>query len=282
VAAELGDKPESAALRFSSHQDALDYARHAVEDANHRLASQSLNAVDRYRKGDVGIYINMRSRSSGHQCDLVFFRVPADARAARADYVGDPLVISDSSAEEGRWISNDERLEGTVFLGVSNLVEGPKGVIPSSVSIETSKNVPDFRGQVLASTGEVVPEFLFGGAKGKFGCFQGGALSGDSRGVAGLIEGGSQVVGGIEQNAWQHLRQLLSEFDFMKVVSWVRIFVNEAGPWLFCNETVNSFVEIANVMMCADQRQSRAAEQIRFNERPGISKGSSAPSEYAP
>jgi hypothetical protein len=42
----LGNERETPALRFGSHQDALDFARHGVEDANRRLAAQSLNAID--------------------------------------------------------------------------------------------------------------------------------------------------------------------------------------------------------------------------------------------
>jgi hypothetical protein len=76
-------------------------------------------------------------------------------------------------------------------------------------------------------------------------------------------------------------------FDFMKVLAGIGILINEAGPWLFCDEFVNGCFEIANVMLCADERQSRATEHVghgqqnRSHERSGISKGSSAPSEYA-
>ena len=119
-----------------------------------------------------------------------------------------------------------------MFLGVSNCVERPEGIIPSFVSIETSEEVLDFQGRILAASSEIVPESLLGGTEGKFGCFQRRASSGDSRGVADLVKDGSQIVGGIEQNAGQDLRQLLSDLDFIKILAGIRIFVNEAGPWI--------------------------------------------------
>ncbi len=245
---------EPPTLRFGSHQDALDYARHAVEDANSRLAAQSLNAVDRYRKGDIGIYIGLRSRKNGHQCDLVFSRVPADTKLAGTSNVSGQFSGSDSTAKERRRICDDKRLQGEVFVGVSDLVNGPEGVIPSFVSLEALKERTDFRGQILAATGQVVPPFLFRGTEGKFGGLRGGAFAGDSGSVSGLIEDSSQIVSSIEQDAGQHLRHLLCEFDFMKVLAGIGILINEAGPWLVCDEFVNGCFEIANVMLCAHER----------------------------
>ena len=80
-AALLDLKAKASALRFSGEQDALDYAAHSGEVVSRSLASQRINSLDRYVEGDVGCYISLQSRRTGHQGHLVFFRVPAQACA---------------------------------------------------------------------------------------------------------------------------------------------------------------------------------------------------------
>ena len=96
-----GDKPKPAALRFGSHQDALDYISHCIEDANSRLAAQNLNAVDRYKKGEVAAYVRVQSTRNGDQCHLVFVSVPPTDHAIsiRHPAVSDPGVIGNLSLE---------------------------------------------------------------------------------------------------------------------------------------------------------------------------------------
>jgi hypothetical protein len=56
AAAELGDKSNSAALCFRSHQDALNFASHSVENSNRMLAFNNLvNVIERYCVGDICI-----------------------------------------------------------------------------------------------------------------------------------------------------------------------------------------------------------------------------------
>ena len=71
---ELEFKP--AALRFSSHEDALNYTAHCGEIVSRSLASQSINALNRYIKGDVGCYVRLHSRISDQDCDLALFGIP--------------------------------------------------------------------------------------------------------------------------------------------------------------------------------------------------------------
>jgi hypothetical protein len=255
VSAELLDlKAKAAALCFRSQQDALNYARHTVEDSNRRLAAQSINAVARYLKGEIGIYIGLRTLRDGHECDLVFLRVPANTKSAWADSFTDPIFGFNPGAEENGRGCSDKGPESEVFIGVSNLVYGPKGLIPSFVTIEILKERLDFRGKILASSGHMVPEFLFRGpADGKFDCPQARSFGSDGGCVSALIENGTKIVSGIEKNAGQYLRKLLNDFDFMKIINGIRIRINEAGPWLFCDKSVSDNVEIVDVMLCAQE-----------------------------
>jgi hypothetical protein len=57
AAVELGDKPESAALRFSSRQDALDYASKVVENSQHWLATKDRYVAEGYKRGEFEVVI---------------------------------------------------------------------------------------------------------------------------------------------------------------------------------------------------------------------------------
>lgn len=271
-------KSKAAALRFRGQQDALDFIRHGFEDVDRLLASQNIHAVDRYVKGDVGVYAKIRSLFSGHQCDLIFFRVPSNSSPARADDVAGASLACGLAAEENRGVGDDEGFEGAMFLGISNLIESPEGAIPSFVSIAPCKNRADFRRQIFTPSVEVVPEIILGGSEREFDSLEGGAFCRHSGGVPGLVQGGPHVVRGVEQNAWEHVRQIAVELDLKKIATGIRISINEFGPWLAIDEFVHKSIEVTDVMLCANQRQSSTVKQIshgqiRSDKRPGIPAG---------
>lgn len=61
-AAELGDKSESTALRFTSHQDALDYASKVVENSKDRLATKNSYVAESYKRGEFEIVFELAAR----------------------------------------------------------------------------------------------------------------------------------------------------------------------------------------------------------------------------
>lgn len=154
AAAELGNKPDSAALCFRSHQDALDYDAHCVEDANRRLAAESIDAIDRYRNSDVCCYVRLRrckvATARSEQCDLGFFRVPADT-ARTHDINNRPVIAGESRIKESFRILDLSRIESAVFLGITELVQSPEAIIPSFVWVERPKQRYYFRRQIVAN-----------------------------------------------------------------------------------------------------------------------------------
>jgi hypothetical protein len=287
------DESKSAALCFRSAEDAINYAHHLTEDSNRRFANLSLNAIERYVKGDVCLVLRVCFDWCTCECDLVFVRVPTgvsctdqsgDKAALRlvgelertvivpADdcWLGGNTHVGDLSATEIEWH------QGTMFLGVTELIQSPEGVIPSLVWTETPKQREDFRGQIPATSafdnvpksGEIVP-------KRELTPLRFDSSRRDGSGVAGLVKDGAEIVGGVENDARQIGRQPPHKLDFKKILSAINIVLNDFGPWLIADKLVDFGIKIVDVMLCAQDRETRTLEEIahgrqgiRSNERP--------------
>lgn len=199
-------------LSFSTHQDAIDDAARFVQEANGRFSALNLNALDRYVKGEVTACIEFCSGWDGEKYQLVFCTIPSKP-------------------------DDSERFQSEAVLGVSDFVYGPKGSIPSFVTLEPFKQRSDFRWQILASSGDVVTPFLF-------------SWGDDAGDVSGLVEYGSQVVCGVEEDTGQILRDMSRNPDFVNFLSGIRIIIDDTGPWVTFDNIYHGF-EITDVVMCA-------------------------------
>lgn len=288
----LLDETEAPALCFRSAQDAIDYAHHVAEDSNRRLAALCLDAVERYVKGDVCLVITANFVRHSCQCDLVFIGVPVgifDTHSAdkspRVDDVGniDHAVVPKNRGE----LRNQQRanvrpadIEGNeraVFLGVTELIQGPEGVIPSFVWVEAPKQRQDFRWQILAAatanyrldSSRVVPE-------GKLTSFRIEFSSGHRASVTTLVQDCAQIVSGIKNNVGQLDWQPPLKDDLMHLMSGiVGIGLDPVGPRLITYELIDFGIEIVDVMLCALDGAARTLKEIahgwqrpRPDERP--------------
>jgi hypothetical protein len=75
-AATLVDKPETAALRFCSHQDALDYAGKVVENSKDWLAHKTSYVAESYKRGKFEIIIEVAAGVFAENYHLIFTAIP--------------------------------------------------------------------------------------------------------------------------------------------------------------------------------------------------------------
>ena len=251
----LGIESEPSALRFGSHQDAMDYVRHSVEDASCRMASQNLNAIDRYIKGEVAAYVaavHWRSKSQYHS---VFRCIPSEPVVLEVAHAGGPHVVLGINVDGRSGCSDFKRDERQVFFGISDLIESPEGVVASQVTLEPFKDVTDFRWQILASAGYPMSEVHFAIAEGKRDVF-GGTVGGDAGGVSALIQDCAEVACGVEENAGEIHRQFAFKLDFVDMLRRIRLFIDRVGPRLTVFEFGDNPFEITDVMLCATEPPS--------------------------
>src|ERR1017187_278592 len=72
----LLDKPDTAGLRFDTHDDALNFAAQLVNDSKDWLAVHDLNIVKRYKEAELEIVFEFRVRPQRDKFHLVFSSIP--------------------------------------------------------------------------------------------------------------------------------------------------------------------------------------------------------------
>lgn len=274
------DKTEPTALSFGLCADLRGDFEHFLQDANRRFAAQNINALDRYRNGDVCVVVNFRLGVCPEQQQLILSSVPQTAcgRDSPADC---SIESSDSdafaSSRECRPCGvfefecelrgpDTERDQCEVFLGVTNLVQGPEGVIPSFVCIAPFKERTDFRRQVLTTPAHSVEPMCLVIREGELDMLERCTLSRDGAGVGTLIEGGAKVVDGVEQNARQIIWKPPGKSDLMQFMETISIVIDDVGPSLFNFKSADVRCQIGDVMMCTQDAALRALKEINHGQ----------------
>jgi len=158
-----------------------------------------------------------------------------------------------------------KRHKSAVFLGVTELIQGPEGVIPSFVWVEAPKQRQDFRWQILAAatanyrveSGKIVPE-------GELSTFRIDFSSRDGARVTRLVENCAEIISGVENYAGEIGWKPPRELDLVKVLTSYEILLNNFGPWLVIHKLIDFGIEIVDVMLCAQDREARAGKGVAY------------------
>jgi hypothetical protein len=254
---------DSAALPFSCHQDALDFASHSAEHSNRILATNNLiNVIERYRKGDIELKLALNLAGIGNTCNyhLVVFAVPSGMETQTG--------VADCDIAAHLDIAPDcNGVKHLVLRDVAQFVHCPEGVIPSLVRLEPFKQTADFRWQILASAGQVIPHVAFRWSEGEFGGFGGiesGMLAGD--GECGLIEHRPKVVSAIEDDVGELVGKTISETDFEDFARSIEVFLDDWGPSVYLRESSNLRFQISEVTLCMSEHALRTFEDTNHGK----------------
>ena len=125
------------------------------------------------------------------------------------------------------------------MCSVTELVEGPKGVIPSFVRLERAKKRYDVRRQIFASTPNVVLHVSGSVPKRKLSTLRLGDACESRSGVPGLIKSGSESVKSLSGVVCANVRDRLVHSEFMKLKA-IRVFLNDLFVWYIFKEFSDS------------------------------------------
>jgi hypothetical protein len=177
---------EAAALRFGSHEDALNFARDGIKCAHDWGFLNPIELVEEYRKGELGIVLKFASRPDLREWDFIFFPV--------VEGLYDPHgLFDDYPSPQNNLIGLYEHGgKEPVLIGVTQLIEGPEGVIPSLMRLERAKQRTYLRREVFAPCRSGLVESCGRVAEGEIGVFGTRFSAEDRRSVTGLVERGAK------------------------------------------------------------------------------------------
>jgi hypothetical protein len=238
---DAGLQAEPDRLSFKSHDDALNYARKLVEDSNRWLVVHEFNAANRYMLGDVEIRINFTAGLNAENFHFVFRAIP--------DRVHNVSAVPRKVIHHKATAVNSDGADELMFIGVTELVQCPQEVVPSFVWLERAHEVNDFFRQVFAPASYAVLKFSFVVGEGEVG--ESSALPKcDGDGIQGMIEGGAQVVNGVNSDMSQSGGHGLGELDLMHILRCIRIELNDVTVWVAIEELGNLPIKFTDAVLC--------------------------------
>jgi len=236
------DQADAPALCFSGPQDAINFARNGVKNANGGTALNPIDLVKLYEEGKFDIVLKVSTGFDSGEYDLIFSAVKnGHGRVPPAQGHGIDFQSTSSDAH------GDEE---SVFVGVTELVQGPEGVIPSLMRVERAKERADFHGEVFAAALSDTIQISNRVPKGKVGVSRLNHPGPKGYGVATLIEGGSERFNGLGSRVTPTVGDFARKLESMGGVP-VSFQLGKLFAWFLFEETADTLFKQADVTLAA-------------------------------
>jgi hypothetical protein len=244
------DKPNSQRLSFSSQEDALNYARHVVEDSKRRFAAYNL--IERYVQGDYYICVCECFRLGDRNnkiYDLIFSSIPDKLGNGCVDGTIDIIRPHFFDGDIG---DNVHLGEFPVLVCNAHAVKREEKIVPSFVWLERTKKRYDVRRDILATP---LDNSLQSGSilgKGEIGAFGVGDSRSESYSIGCVVKCGPEMFNGFGGDDGEIIAgERLSKSDFVQIIITTRVTLYDVGP-LFCLEKSSlPFFKGKDVLLCA-------------------------------
>jgi hypothetical protein len=230
-------------LSFSSQEDALNYARHVVEDSKRRLAAYNL--IERYIEGDYYIVISEWYRVGGNDkvYDLIFSSVPPK--------LGYCCWIGGKDAFDFNIGNKDNLGISAMLISDTYIVECPEKIVPSFVWLERAKKRYDVRMNIPAPSlnhGLQSDPIL---AEGEISPLRVGDSRGDSNGISHVVKGIPKIKDSLFSNESEIIREGFSKPNFVQIINSLTVKLYNIGPVFCIAEKYLSLFKGKNVFLCA-------------------------------
>lgn len=224
----LTKNPDAATLRFDSHQDALYFSRKGVEDSKRWLSSNNLDIAERYERRELElIYGEVASGTNRGYEQFIFRAVPASPDHSVAGQADIFYRITTECGEYGP--------DHSVFAGITNLIEGPKKVIPSGIWLKRDHQIKNLVGQFYRVSPNSASGFRLGIPEWK-GALLTFSPKGFSRRVSDLIQSRPKISKGIVCETSDASRHLLNQLELENLLLPARIILGNDSVWPFIHE----------------------------------------------
>jgi hypothetical protein len=214
--------------------DIFDFAERSTQESNRRLATQDFDFVEAYNHGWACIVVPVLAKLSACKYDLIFHAVPHGVDRFQSGRVA-PMADDNIGAGDA-----DSSKSGMGRL--TEFVQGPQGPIPSLVWLEPSKQRRDLMGEIATPSLDSCFQPLGGVCDREIGVLW---LSRPARG-----------------DDTPH------EIDYVKLVDSIRIRLDTKTVWLVKEEPFDSSVEIADVLLCANDPARNIKTETTYHYGP--------------
>ena len=235
------EQTDAPRLRFDSHEAALNFATHGVENANRWLTAHASNIADHYENLNLEVVVRCRSMRDAHDFHLIFRCVPCGGDAKAAD-------IAHKATDHHVASGHADRDNDFVFVGITKLVYRPENNIPSLVWLKRHHDIKDFFRQVFGAPFYSVLNFSSILTEREMGVLTRLTGSKGNR-VSSLVEGGAQSIENIRGDPRETYWQGLSELDLMGILSSLSVRLNDSGVWITVDENGNLPFKILNTSL---------------------------------
>ena len=223
------DNPDTPRLSFSSHEDALDFARQSVEDSKRFLVAHNANLIERYEQGHAAFQLKVGFNGNlGSPCEYEFLvgAVPLNWRECDVKV---PCVLSvTDGCLVGPLHGDFESSERCVLVCTNYLVQCPQKIIPSLVWLELSKERDNFLRKLFTVVSDTAFKVSGAASEGEV-AFVGTRDACDRRDLEGqMIQSFSQIVDGIASDFRDPFGQRTNPLDLVQhFVRILRVSLDE-------------------------------------------------------
>ena len=250
------DEPEAATGRFDCLNDLFDLADRSCEESNRMLAACDLRVVEPYQEGRMCLAIEVCIRRDARKWHLICSAIKDGIKRgylSGANRMVNPNIPA-FNIDRDKFCMNR----------MAQFIEGPKGVIPSLVWLESADKRHDGVGNILAdlSPANKVVEIIGAGCDGKLSMPQTSVTGDLARGIAGLIESGSSCDQRVGSRVNPRLWEGFGESEFESLCATIRVKLCDVGGWMFVTVPPDCGIEIGDMIFCAQETAFSAIEGV--------------------
>jgi hypothetical protein len=212
--------------------------------------SYFLNIAEGYAQGKIEVIVELCVMGYARKYYLVFRAIP---QGGHSQFTNALEISSRNAADDKREHVNNNRF---MLVGITKLVENPKGIIPSFVWLVADYEFVELLWQITGSTRisassaniKMLESSAYVFPKGKVGVapIHAGSFT---DGVTGLVQSVPQMDQNLESNSGQFDWNPLKQFDLEYILSSILVLLYDGAAMLHLRESSDLSFKCLNVRL---------------------------------
>ena len=243
-------------LCFESIDSSANFGAEPVQNNDGRVTVYKRGFVERYKNLDLEIIVHLSVPSVACNYDLVFCAVPGKSIAWYPKVTAADLsdMHIDGTRSPCHWS------EQPMLIGVGYRVQCNEDLVSSLVWLERAKQRENLIWEILGPPANRVFEVIGSTGEGEDSVSRVDLASGNSNGVACVVESVSQIVCGIGNDARAFEGDWLRKLQLLNLIAGSRIYLNNHSATFVSEEVLFQGVQFLGVSLCPSDFVAGAIE----------------------